>query len=134
MLKDRVSDKLKAAIIGERNRPAADDFSGWVALYKDLANNLAENPSIMPLIQPSLQPQNTSPVAQANSPAPGGDPMQLDAVRMQPQRRGPLSQEERQRRFDQHLCLYCGKHGHFWADCRARGTTKGQQQSGAGKG
>src|SRR5579863_5051832 len=34
-------------------------------------------------------------------------------------KRGPLSQEERKRRMDNNLCLYCGKEGHVAKNCRA---------------
>jgi hypothetical protein len=40
--------------------------------------------------------------------------------------RGPLSKEERKRRFDNKLCLYCGKPGHMMRECRARAQNQNQ--------
>jgi hypothetical protein len=42
----------------------------------------------------------------------GTVPMELDASR-----RNGLTPEERQRRFDNHLCLYCGSPDHVYASC-----------------
>lgn len=46
------------------------------------------------------------------------DPMDLSATG--PQRRGPLSQEEKIRRRSQGLCLYCGEDGHRIRSCPRR--------------
>ena len=53
---------------------------------------------------PSNTPSPTVPV-----------PMDIDAVTSR--RRGPLSQEERARRFEQGLCMYCGQPGHRAYNC-----------------
>ena len=45
----------------------------------------------------------------------GPAPMDIGRVR------GPLTNEEKQRRRVQGLCLYCGKSGHLVKDCRAPG-------------
>ncbi len=42
----------------------------------------------------------------------GPEPMQIDAVRFK-----PLTAEERKRRYEQNLCLYCGEAGHKAIDC-----------------
>jgi hypothetical protein len=42
----------------------------------------------------------------------GAEPMQIDAVRFK-----PLTTEERKRRFEQNLCLYCGEAGHIATTC-----------------
>jgi hypothetical protein len=36
------------------------------------------------------------------------------------QQRGPLSKEERERRFKEKLCLYCGKPNHIAKNCRQK--------------
>jgi len=50
------------------------------------------------------------------------EPMQIDAARP----RGPLTPQERQRRIDNNLCLYCGKAGHIAKTCpiKSRTTTR----------
>ena len=45
------------------------------------------------------------------------DPMILDASFKTPQPRGPLTTEERQRRIQYGLCLYCGEKGHLARNC-----------------
>ena len=45
----------------------------------------------------------------------GPAPMDIGRVR------GPLTNEEKQKRRAQGLCLYCGKAGHLVRDCRAPG-------------
>uniref|UniRef100_A0A672F1J4 CCHC-type domain-containing protein n=1 Tax=Salarias fasciatus TaxID=181472 RepID=A0A672F1J4_SALFA len=39
--------------------------------------------------------------------------------------RARLSPEERERRFRQQRCLYCGQHGHLLASCPVKGQTRG---------
>ena len=65
--------------------------------------------------------QQYSPVPtprQARSPTPMDrpTPMEIDMTR----RRGPLSDEEKQRRRANHLCLYCGGPGHIAIHCPHR--------------
>ena len=45
---------------------------------------------------------------------PDPEPMQIGGLR------GPLTQEEKERRRKLLLCLYCGKPGHFARDCSVR--------------
>ena len=42
------------------------------------------------------------------------EPMQIGSIS------GPLSEEERQRRWMIGLCLYCGKKGHYLQHCTAK--------------
>jgi glycine cleavage system protein P-like pyridoxal-binding family len=48
--------------------------------------------------------------------APTSDPMVIDSLQTSP-RRGPLSAEERKRRIEKDLCLYCGNSGHRKVAC-----------------
>ncbi|OLY79938.1 hypothetical protein AYI68_g5978 [Smittium mucronatum] len=45
-----------------------------------------------------------------------GAPMEIYAVQIRP--RGPLSFEEKNRRMQNGLCLYCGSEGHIVKECR----------------
>ena len=56
----------------------------------------------------------------------------VDMVIGTSQRRGPLSLQERQRRMEQNLCLYCGEEGHIIASCPKR-FGQGQQRHGPTK-
>jgi hypothetical protein len=51
-----------------------------------------------------------------NPPMDSPTPMEIDAT----QRRGPLSEEEKQRRRRNRLCLYCGGPGHIAINCPNR--------------
>ena len=50
--------------------------------------------------------------------------MDLDATRSN-KRFKPLTPEERKRRYDNNLCLYCGKAGHRAGDCPEKRKTGG---------
>ena len=54
-------------------------------------------------------------------PSNGPVPMELDAMPQNSSRqRGPLSNEEYERRRKSNLCLYCGEAGHLVRDCRVK--------------
>ena len=58
------------------------------------------------------------------------DPVQINlssTPQSSQQQRGPISQAERERRFKDKLCLYCGKPGHIAKECRAK---KNQKRAG----
>jgi len=54
----------------------------------------------------------------------GPQPMDLDATRGN-KRFKPLTPDERKRRYDNNLCLYCGKAGHRAGDCPEKRKTGG---------
>ena len=65
--------------------------------------------SALPPRQPNPPPiTSTSPYNQTT----GSVPMEIDSVR-----RGPLTQEERENRFKNNLCIVCGSPEHFKANC-----------------
>lgn len=84
---------------------------------------------------PGRRTQFNPPVSSSLPPAPAQEqtPMEIDAVR-----RGPLSPEERQRRYTNRLCIICGEAGHYKFDCPSRRKThpgnRTQPPSGNGKG
>lgn len=65
----------------------------------------------------ATQAQQSSTSSSANS---GPVPMDLDSANMIPPKGQHLTAEERKRRFDQGLCTYCGKSGHFKDKCPSR--------------
>lgn len=59
----------------------------------------------------------------------GPKPMELDALGISSST-GKLTPEERKRRFDNNLCMFCGKPGHRVAECdRANNPSKAPRQS-----
>jgi hypothetical protein len=66
-----------------------------------------------------------TPVPPRTNPAHNGPvPMDIDALKT---RRGPLSPEERTRRFNNQLCMFCGETGHFKYNCPAKSVTGKKQ-------
>ena len=44
-------------------------------------------------------------------------PMDLSGARYRSQKRGPVTEQEKQCRRDNNLCLYCGSSGHWASQC-----------------
>ena len=69
-----------------------------------------------------------APPTSSSNPAPS-DPMIIDATNSS-FRRGPISADERKRRLEQNLCLYCGGSGHQKSNCSNRpGNGQSRQHS-----
>lgn len=104
---------VTAAITVELNQAAAHSSRG----------GNQSNPVPRPLFHPKPNNPHPQPRLQHQQQVPLPDRMDVDATRGV---RGPLSQEERRRRFDAGLCAYCGKPGHTSPSCpnryQARGT------------
>ena len=65
----------------------------------------------------------------SNSSSVPNDPMIIDSASTST-RRGPLTAEERKRRLENNLCLYCGASGHQKSSCPSRpGNGRSRQQS-----
>ncbi|KAE8227723.1 hypothetical protein CF326_g7372 [Tilletia indica] len=114
-LKDEVLNQL--ALL-----PQPSDFDGLVKLANQIdarlfaqrrnkpssqATSIQVKPKVSFKSTPVNIPFHVKPVAS------GPVPMQLDAS----QRRGPLTEAEKQRRRDNNLCLYCGGSGHMANSC-----------------
>lgn len=147
--RDKVKPHVKDALALRDNVPT--NFDKFVELCITLDNNAHErqqqrkaegkpssssshsnsrsrfvpNPSYY---QPAATTAPTAPTASSSS----SDvvPMEIDAIR-----RGPLTAEEKQRRREQGLCLYCGQGQHTVANCpnmseRAKRNQKAKPTSG----
>ncbi|KAI0995915.1 hypothetical protein K3495_g12267 [Podosphaera aphanis] len=113
-----MSVELKRALIHERDIDSLN-FDQAVSRLQDIDNrqrSLAEflsRGNRRDLPGPSVQSSNPPVNSAAN--AVHGDPMDLSGAVAQP--RGPLSQEERDRRRRNGLCYYCGEPGHKSGGC-----------------
>lgn len=125
-LKSKVSDELASAAAAQVPGPADNDFDGWAKLYTTLWENQqslkARNKH---LLGPSYR---SSPPSSAVLPVATGDPMQLDATTFRPK----LTQDQRQYRRTNNLCMYCGdpcSDTHYAEICPKKSTS----QAGRGR-
>jgi hypothetical protein len=130
-LKSKINYEMSSALVPIVTLPATDKYDEWVTLLCRLAENLEAHSQRKP---PGGTPANRSlaittaataqPVEYPTSP--DSDPMILDAMRLTPQ--------ERLRRIQQQLCLYCGKPGHRKLNCPEAAAARTSQGRGRGRG
>ena len=96
-------------------------------IWEFQAKNRGYNPRVSHVAKAVGRP-NTAKVRQ---PYYGPMPMDLDAAQKKPNKKqsqkksnwkkgDKLSKEEREKRFREKLCLYCGKAGHIAKDCKGK--------------
>lgn len=87
----------------------------------------------LPFIPASTPAQHGRAPAQSATPSSAPTPMEIDAS-VNTQRRGPLTQAERERRHKENLCLYCGMPGHRVNACpnRSKSTSRAVNASATG--
>ena len=112
-LRDDVLDHLlnrdKPDNLNELIQQAIDSDDLLFRRRQEKQERAASRPSVWP-----NRPLSTLARPQPNN---GPVPMDLSSTAF---KKGPLSPEERQRRFSADLCLYCGKPGHKIRECKAR--------------
>ncbi|RYO77869.1 hypothetical protein DL764_010171 [Monosporascus ibericus] len=117
-LQQKVNGALQEALVPQVRRPGPEDDTAWIQLFRDLSNNIADRAFLKRMGRPF---GNNVPTPQPPSNASEPEPMQLDAATIKSNGpRGPLSEEERQRRRRLNLCMYCGKEGHYFFICPNR--------------
>jgi Retrotransposon gag protein len=106
-LRSKISYEMSSALIPIVNLPPKKNYSDWVTLLCRLAENLeAHSQRKHPKSTAATTRQTQEPLLQQ---LPSPDPMILDAMKLTPQ--------ERIRRIQNRLCLYCGKAGHVKLTC-----------------
>lgn len=134
-LKKKVNDdigKLLVSILPSQ-KPAPDDFEGWVAICQNFESNLDEmkhrekwnaivrfNNNHQTQHQNQRQPTTTE----------GGDAMDLSRIQTTTGQQRPkgISWEERQRRRSLNLCMYCGEGGHVKTTCPRTPSSRAHNQ------
>jgi hypothetical protein len=127
-LKDAIKDALVPVI------PRPTDFKAWEKLVLAIDHNIFErnnekkHSAKSDSNPPSTHhnPPSTSSNATSSSSSTETVPMEIDAVRTGTPR-GKLTSEEREARFKNNLCLYCGKAGHVVNDCFKRKAKHGDK-------
>jgi len=108
-LRSKIAKPYRDATVGNTALPAIDDFNAWVTLFRGIHNNISDNDY--------RTRTGTAPTPTTNTPTTDPNAMDLSAAGF---RRGQLTAEERQRRRDNNLCMYCGKPGHWTPRCPSR--------------
>ncbi len=104
-LRSKISYEMSSALIPIVNLPPKNKYNDWVTLLCRLAENLeAHSQRKAPHSAITRQTSERQP-----QPPSSPDPMILDAMKLTPQ--------ERLRRIQHRLCLYCGKPGHMKSTC-----------------
>jgi hypothetical protein len=86
------------------------------AAYRNLALHNRFNKKDHRPIPKNFVPRRTPGPGYNNAAAPSGPvPMEIDAMRVK-----HITSEEKQRRRDNNLCLYCGVSGHYAGRCPAK--------------
>lgn len=113
-----MSIELKRAIIYERDIDQLS-INETVSRLQDIDNrqralsSLVSRNSNTNSVRPHVLPRPSIPIITQNN-----DAMDLSATSSQ--RKGPLTQEEKDRRRKLGLCLYCGEKGHLIKNCSIR--------------
>lgn len=121
MFKEGLKEIVRTHMVGAM--PFPSDFNTYVNLAIEYDNALHEDRTFYGRSSGPRSAPAPHPRAPAPSPAPAAPPagstdvvpMEVDAVKV----RGPLSQEEKDRRRRLGLCMYCGKAGHMANACPA---------------
>jgi hypothetical protein len=118
--KDGLSDEVKTSMASYWNtlKTLRDTQTKATTVYNNLATQQryrfrGHGPRSAPQAQRRSQVNQNSHTSQ--TPASNDMAMDLDALRIK-----RLSSEEKQRRRDENLCLYCGGAGHRVRDCEAK--------------
>jgi len=113
-LKNDVKDELSRT-----DRPK--DLAGLIALAVKVDTRIYERHLEKYNSSPRFFPRPT-PVHVSAQPVPASKPIQSDAMEIDGTRapRQSLTPQEKQRRRDNNLCLYCGQAGHMTRDCSIR--------------
>ena len=114
----KITRKLRDAIYGEPDLPSQSDFDGWVEQGRKYWHRQQRSANIA---KTGKTNNNSNGGAAGNNgskkPEQAGDPMDLDAIKIA---MAKIPQEERERRYQQGLCLNCGLPGHIAKQCRKK--------------
>lgn len=106
-LDNRLRERRRERSLGQRPRPLTSTPANPPRTFSSSSTPPSGSPGL-----------NSSPP----NPPPANEPMQLGRAKLTP--------EERQRRFSNRLCFYCGQKGHYLAQCSDASKGQAHQQEG----
>jgi hypothetical protein len=126
----------EALAINDEDPASLEDLYRYAIKVDNRLYELRRSTPATRALAPQIRRRSTDEFKSLRFPTPSGPiPMEIGATQFQTQhRRGPLSKEEKQRRRDNNLCLYCGEHGHLALQCPKKAPTSGNDRARANSG
>lgn len=113
----KITRKLRDAIYGEPTLPGQSDFDGWVAQGRKYWHRQQRSANIAKTNKTNSGSIQGNSNGGGRKPEAADDPMDLDAMKLAIAK---IPQEERDRRFQQGLCINCGLPGHVAKHCKKK--------------
>ena len=120
--KKGLNGELKKALSYQITLP--DTFDEFVQACIKIDNQIRANKEARDAIPRTQGGQFAHAPTTSTSTGTHSGPMDLSGARYRSQKRGPVTNQEKKRRRDNNLCLYCGSSGHWASQCphkRSRG-------------
>lgn len=119
--KNKLSQRLRDAVMVQVIQPGRDDWAGWVDLAQKLAANLEGE-------------DHRRKIQKGNGNGYGGNPKPKDpdAMDLDKMRMARMNDEERRRRVAEGLCFRCGRPGHISSACTNDRPGRGGGRGGSG--
>jgi hypothetical protein len=108
------NNDLQTALAHQLNPP--DNFDKYVAMCIQLDNNIRNLKGLNTHRPPPMATATAPPIVPNTSSGTASGPMDLSTINRS-KKRGPINEEEKKRRRDNNLCMYCGQSGHWATNC-----------------
>ena len=112
--------ELKKALSYQITLP--EMFDEFVQACIKIDNQIRANKEVIDAISKTHSRQFARTPATSTSTGTHSGPMDLSGARYRSQKRGPVTDQEKKRRRDNNLCLYCGSSGDWAAQCPHKGS------------
>ena len=120
--KKGLNGELKKALSYQITLP--DIFDAYIQACIKIDNQIRANKEARDSIPRTQGGQFAPATTTSTSTGTHSGPMDLSGARYRSQKRGPVTDQQKKRRLDNNLCLYCGSSGHWASQCphkRSRG-------------
>ena len=118
--KKGLNGELKKALSYQITLP--EMFDEFVQACIKIDNQIRANKEVIDAISKTHSRQFARTPATSTSTGTHSGPMDLSGARYRSQKRGPVTDQEKKRRRDNNLCLYCGSSGDWASQCPHKGS------------